>query len=379
MADLKLSQKELETLNQVDLTEVAEDSFFEETSNVEKPKKTRQTRPRSFTPYAQKFESLTNEANSICDNQEVFDGLRLEYNRPVSDQLTLTHVCQGSVDFQGQGTDPGEYLLIAQSIVGLDNLFSRNQTRVQESDTRSAARGPTLPDNRFIGVARFGSRGDFMSRLQVSTPSWLARVMCTGRGKQHNWQTGLEYTGTNSHLSLQLSTNQGIVGSYVGEVYPNRQQKTNGLQIHLGGQINYVHSQAASALALVARFEKGTAKNKQVLTLMGSDSPSPLSNLPGVGQLCYARKLDLGITWATRLLLMRNQNSDLYGFMAHASIGYEYKLNSSGSVKGYIDSTGRVSLVSEQVINPILSLTLCLDADYAQKEYKGGVAVAFHL
>ncbi|MDP2436783.1 MAG: hypothetical protein Q8P67_13620 [archaeon] len=383
-ADLKLSEKELESLkNAVDLAEVDDSAFFAaEEADPAHPMKAKPSRPsnRSGPLYSQKFETLTHEASSVADNPEIFDGLRFEYNRHVSDRLSLSHICQGTVDTQGQGQDPGEYMLAAQCVLPLTPLLKR--LRVVDGETPTRAGQPALPENRFVGVFRTGTRGDYMSRLMVQTRHWTSRLMLTGRSgprNSTNWQSGLEYTGPSSHLSLQLSTNQGITASYVGQVHPSGAGRSGQTQIHLGTQLNYVHSQAASALALVGRIEKGTPKNKQVLTVMGSDSPSPLSNLPGVAQICYARKLDTGITWASRLLLMRNQNSDLYGFMAHASIGYEYRFATSGSLKGTLDSSGRVSVLTEQILSPIMSLSLCFDADYGAKEYKAGLGLAFHL
>lgn len=378
MSDLKLSAKELESLNQFDLESSDENQFFEEPTAEVKQPTTPRTRARPGSIYAHKFDTLTQEANSVCDVQEAWDGLRFEYNRHVSDRLTLVHICQGGIDLTGQGQDPGEYVLVAQSLVNLDDItpFGKSRVSIAGEDAPARASPNAIPKNKFLGVARYGSRGDWMSRLQVSSPSTVARLMCSGRGRQSNFQAALEYSGRQSYMSLQLSTNQGIVASYVGEIYNSTRH--NQLQIHCGGQLNYVHSQAASALALVARIDKGPAKSRHSVTVMASDSPSPLSNLPGIAQLCYARKLDNNITWASRLLLMRNQNSDLYGFMAHASVGFDYKFN-SGSVKGSIDSSGRLVVINESIISPLMSFSCCIDADYGNKEYKGGVALQFHL
>lgn len=315
---------------------------------------------------------LTTEANQVCENPEVFEGLRLEYNRHLSDQLSLTHICQGHTDAQQQqeGVQPGEYILIAQSVMDLDRV-----KRLKFTSALADSPGSRTPaKNRLVSVARYGSRGDFLTRFMVNHGAWSGRLMCSGRDKQPNWQLGVDYSGEDFSVGWQLSTNQGASLSYVQQLYSSKLLRS---ALHLGVQLNYVHAQAASALAFSTRYIKGP----NVFTAMVSDSPSPLSmtGLPGVGQFCYARRTSPHSTWATRLMCLRDKQAHLYGFAFLSTIGYEYRFPASGAVKGYLDSSGRCSVTAEHNLTPFMGVSICVDADFANADYKAGVALQVHL
>jgi hypothetical protein len=59
------------------------------------------------------------------------------------------------------------------------------------------------------------------------------------------------------------------------------------------------------------------------------------------------------------------------GSVASASVGYQIDLRQS-SLKGFLDSTGKVSSTVEEKLNPAISLLVSAELDHAKEDYKFG-------
>jgi len=57
--------------------------------------------------------------------------------------------------------------------------------------------------------------------------------------------------------------------------------------------------------------------------------------------------------------------------VAQASVGYQIDLQQS-SLKGFMDSTGKVSTTVEERLNPAISLLVSAELNHAQEDYKFG-------
>jgi Eukaryotic porin len=315
---------------------------------------------------AARFDSLTSEAN-ICEPTEAFEGVRFEYNRMVSPLFQVSHVLTGSGASVGGNPfggaaepDSGEYTLMAHYVHSLDP---------KPADGGAAwsamSRRPSAPRDKMIMLFRGGTGGDVMTRVIGQVGPWSAKLLCQSARNRLGWQSELEYKGDDSHAGISFSSSQGISASYTQGVSRS---------LVLGAKLNYAHAQAESSLQLAARYENG----KNVFSALGGNSASPISGAPGYGQLCYARKVTRGITWATRLLLARKQIAD-YEHAAIWSTGYDYRLPHVGTCKGYLDSTGHAVLSLEHQITPMMAVSLCLDVDYAHQDHRAGVGLALQL
>lgn len=390
MSSIPLSATELAGLDQLDDELPASDSsvFYKQSSDdasspsAAAPAASR----RRMLPMAHKFETLTNEANNVCSNQEAFDGVRLEFHRHLGSVLTLTHALSGSMDRPGTNMEgqSADYSLIGQfnaplSYVGkVFRSMWRDGVRKADGCIALEEAPGARSQNRAQVLYRWSTRGDWLSRMLLNYRGHAVKLTGRGRGKQSHLAGVYELTGADFHTSLSLCSQTGLLASYTQRVighYPDG-QKEPPRELYLGCELNYSPSQAASSLSFAGRLRS----RDDIFTLFASDCPSPLSRagLAGLAHFTYARRAARAGTWATRLLLLRDANTDAYGFSAIAAVGFDYHLP-QGGMKAYIDSSGRATATAEISLNPLMSLACCVDASFPQNDYKAGLALQLHL
>lgn len=383
MSGIQLSPTELKGLEQLGDEEPVSDDYVFSTSapatkdDGSKKEEKKKAPPAKYEPPMQmKFELLTSEANNICQNQEAFEGVRLEFHRHLGSTLTLTHILSGQADKPGTNMEgqAADYALVGQFNAPLsyvvDAVKARGSRLVENTD-RPARRAK----DRVQSIVRFGTRGDWLSKVIVSKGRHTGRVTGSGRGAKASLQVGYEYTDAKTNVGLSLGSGHGLTASYTQRAYYNS-SKDNNTELYMGGELSYLPSQAASALSLATRL----VHRHSIFTAFVSDNPSPASRagLPGIGHFTYARRVERCGTWAARLLLLRDGNTDAFGFRAITAFGFDYHL-SQGAVKAYLDSSGRASALAEITLNPLMSLSCSVDGNFPANDYHAGLALQVHL
>ena len=109
--------------------------------------------------------------------------------------------------------------------------------------------------------------------------------------------------------------------------------------------------------------------------LTGQVSTQPMSSMGG--QVTFLRKVDSRpgsqICYGTQLKVVPDIKSP-QTFKTEWSVGWDYKLQMS-SVKGNIDSNGRIHALIEQRINPFMTMIVSGMADFWNSKYLFGVGL----
>jgi hypothetical protein len=90
----------------------------------------------------------------------------------------------------------------------------------------------------------------------------------------------------------------------------------------------------------------------------------------------YSRQLSDKFGLSTELMLLANPNTASWETLA--SVGYEYRLL-TGSVKGHLDTSGRVSGFLEEHLSQNMKINFCAELDHSKREYHFGIGATMNI
>jgi len=184
--------------------------------------------------------------------------------------------------------------------------------------------------------------------MYMHTPRLTSKIIADV-GSEANSSRGnyeLEYRGLDFCSQLKVMSDVSFTASYMQSITPN---------LSAGGEFAYIAQHSVSTTTLAMKYSNESENASVNFT-------------PGLGLLMmgYVRKLNVASALAADFMF------NIFSRESIASFGYRYSLKKA-MVTGTVDSTGKLSTLYEEKINPGLSLLLCGEADYAKKDYKFGI------
>eukprot|EP01102_Stenamoeba_stenopodia_P017795 TRINITY_DN642_c0_g2_i1.p1 TRINITY_DN642_c0_g2~~TRINITY_DN642_c0_g2_i1.p1 ORF type:complete len:320 (+),score=67.55 TRINITY_DN642_c0_g2_i1:163-1122(+) len=293
----------------------------------DQPTRSRWWVPRRL-PNPGKFEDLAREAKSTLSVNEHFDGLRFEYARVATPNLSVIHL----ISMAGKA-EPPNYSLCANYVREDGKVLMIG--RVDTEGQKMARLFRTIGDNLTVRL----SLQDSSAEPDSAAASFEA-----------------DYKGSDYMAQLKAMTG-GVFGvSYAQSVTP---------RVAVGSECVYYHGQG-SFLSLGGRFN--TADKNTILT--GS-----LSSMGQASFTCTQKATDYLSASSELQLALANRLHSVFAF------GFDYRVSNNttgvgGSLKARCDSQGKLSALYEERWGTI-GTTVSVDCDHSKKEYKFGVGLQF--
>jgi len=289
------------------------------------------TRKPSLIKNPGKFSELEQDSQSVLTTMDMFNGGRLEYNRQSSNFVIGHSLSMGST------LEPSNYNFMMQYF-----------------------------DKKFVALGRINTEGEFQGVINNPVNSWLTLRMNHQRGPAEQpdsvsiFEADVAGDDTTTCFKLQLHNQMpALIMSYYQAITP-------ALSLGCEGQMNLM--MMMSALSGGFRY----TRNNCVLT--GHLSKQPMG--PYGGHINFLRKVDSRpgsqIRYGTQFKVSPDPKTHAY--KTDWSVAWDYKLQLS-SVKGNIDSNGRVHALLEQRMTPFMSLMLSGVADFWNNKYLFGVGL----
>jgi len=312
------------------------------------------------TPIAQigKFEERQREAQG-CLFQDLFEGGRAEIQKPHSQFFATTHTL-----FLAPGGPQGPSSYDFGATYASHKMFMRGGV----SHTG---------DMNATGRFEYSNRLSSLVRAQVGAGQQLLMLEPEYKG------SSFVAAGT---LRRQAQMAQGMQGMQSMKIWQYSMSWNQGFGFckaltagaSLGGCIGLPGGQTQSQLEAGFRYHHQVPKVQQAETggndfviCGGVTSDIALS-------ASYAHKVsesDKSKIWLATDLRLKPMDIEGYAGgqtqVAQASVGYQIDLQQS-SLKGFMDSTGKVSTTVEERLNPAISLLVSAELNHAQEDYKFG-------
>ena len=215
-------------------------------------------------------------------------------------------------------------------------------------------------------LGRIGTEGDFHGVVNNPINSWVGLRLTHQRGPREHPDsiTSIEtdFTGDDHTTCAKLqfhNQSPALTLSYNQAVTPS-------LALGCEGQLNV--GAGLSAISTAFNLTRGS----NVIT--GQLMKQPLG--PFSGHINFLRKVDTRpgstISYATQLKVSPDPKTHAY--KTEWCVGWDYKLQLS-SVKGNIDSNGRIAAMLEQRVTPFMTLVLAGNADLWNNKYTFGLGL----
>lgn len=308
-------------------------------------------------PIAQigRFEEREREARG-CLFQDLFEGGRAEIQKPHTQNFVTTHTL-----FLAPGGPEGPSSYEFGTTYATQKLFLRGG--VSHS-------GDVQGTGRFEFTSRLAAmlRGQVGSGVQVMMiePEYKGRSFIASGFLRRQAQS-MPGMGSMKFWQYMMGYNQGFSWA---------PKWTVGASVQ--GCIGLPNGQTQSGLEAGFRYQHTVPKMEQAET-RGNDfvvCGSLSSDL--TLSASYAHKVaetDKSKIWLGTDLRLKPLEIDAFnagqGTVGAASIGYQIDLRQS-SLKGFLDSTGKVSTTVEERLNPAVSLLVSAELDHAKEDYKFG-------
>eukprot|EP00009_Paramoeba_aestuarina_P004169 CAMPEP_0201507212 /NCGR_PEP_ID=MMETSP0161_2-20130828/944_1 /ASSEMBLY_ACC=CAM_ASM_000251 /TAXON_ID=180227 /ORGANISM="Neoparamoeba aestuarina, Strain SoJaBio B1-5/56/2" /LENGTH=403 /DNA_ID=CAMNT_0047901515 /DNA_START=60 /DNA_END=1267 /DNA_ORIENTATION=- len=324
------------------VTSVPEDLFSDASLDIETPgspddwKKSQlpTVAAKSLLQNPGKYSDSDRVATSVIQKLESFTGFKMEYNKQ-STNLTVGHSIS-----MGSRAEPANYSFMMQYF-----------------------------DQKNVVLGRLGTEGDFHGVGKRFINNWATVSLVHQRGpKDHpdsilNAELDIKGDDATTSFKLQLHNAAPTVSvSYNQAITPALSLGCEGILMVPG----------ISSVSAGFKYSQG----KHVFS--GQVVKQPLS--PASGHLTYLKKVDsrMGsqINYATQLKISPNPKTGQYGTSWTA--GWDYKMQLS-SVKGIVDSDGKLYSSIEQRINQFMSLVFSGVADLYNNEYGFGFGLQLQM
>jgi mitochondrial import receptor subunit TOM40 len=215
-------------------------------------------------------------------------------------------------------------------------------------------------------LGRIGTEGDFHGVINNPLNSWIGLRLSHQRGPREHPDSvtsfEADFTGDDNSTCAKLqfhNQSPALTLSYNQSITPSLSLGCEG-QLNIGGGL--------SALSTAFSF---TRENNVISGQLMKQPMGPLS-----GHVNFLRKVDTrpgsNISYATQLKFSPDPKTHAY--KTEWCVGWDYKLQLS-SVKGHIDSNGKVAALLEQRMTPFMSLILSGMADLWNHKYTFGLGL----
>lgn len=272
-------------------------------------------------------DDFTREANSIARmDMEAFEGLRAEYSRCLSPNFQIGHFIH-LADPRAEAS----YNFVA--CYATEKIFLNARWFTNALVLGRLKYTPFKPLSLSINLRHGGpnKRAPFLS------------------------DASLEFLGPDFIASLQYDPKQDAVqATYCQSISPR-------LSLGLGTGYSMTYDQGVYTVA--GRYE--VPEDSIYAGILSSQ---------GILQLCYTKK----VAKNTSLSAIWNWEGTQEGMLGTTSIGYEYKMRFN-SVRGSIDTRGRVISILEDRSSNVQAITFCGMFDYFNESYSFGVDFAWNL
>eukprot|EP01090_Pellita_catalonica_P008711 TRINITY_DN19792_c0_g1_i1.p1 TRINITY_DN19792_c0_g1~~TRINITY_DN19792_c0_g1_i1.p1 ORF type:complete len:280 (-),score=20.81 TRINITY_DN19792_c0_g1_i1:50-889(-) len=268
-----------------------------------------------------KFDSLDKEFTEIFEPRDAFEGVSIEWRRPVSMGKRGRDVLEIGHTFAFAGP-PASYSLHAQ-------------------------------------LLRNGHR--FMGRVSTTT----GKVLGT-----YNKHLG---SGFFIKLIAQIGAKRSVLG---GEIIRKGLDYTTSIEYVSQGVLEMNYHQALSR-SLSMGFKASSGKMIGSILMSGFRYSRPgwafvgMHSTDGVASLGYLQGVGQRASWVTQLNF---STANAQGYLeSDVGIGWSYNFSADSIVKASISTNGRLNcLITDQIL-PNLAISLCGNFDYSQDAYKVGV------
>jgi len=277
--------------------------------------------PMPKLPNPGKYEEIAKESKSIIGTSDVFDGFRFDYNKGVSEVLSVNHS------------------------IGLGSVM----------EAPSYNFGATYINKGSFLWGRIDTEGQLYARWhQALNEDILLRVGGQVTAEPHNSgvQVEVDWKGDDWYVQGKWA-NPGTYGlSYMQSITPS---------LSLGCDGFYNYKQGMTMLTYGLRY----ATEQQISTAVLADGHLSFS---------YTHKVNEKVGLSTDVTFQISQQ----GLESLFSMGYEYKLRIS-SFRAHIDSGGRIAGFLEEGLNQFTRFVLCGELDHAKKQYRFGLGIQMQL
>tara|TARA_R110002050_G_scaffold170977_1_gene302944 strand:+ start:597 stop:1295 length:699 start_codon:yes stop_codon:yes gene_type:complete len=174
--------------------------------------------------------------------------------------------------------------------------------------------------------------------------------------------------GSDNHTTLKMQYHNQSPILQVGYV----QTVTPRLFVGVEGQLNIAEMVSVLSTGFSYKFGKNTLSSQLMRNPLGMGYS---------GHLNFARKVDdqptSQITYATQLKVQGDpQNPKVYNTAFHVAWDYKFTLS---SLRGHIDSNGKIYGMLEERISPFMGIVLGATADFWNNKYRIGFGLSISM
>jgi len=258
-----------------------------------------------------KYEDLNSEAKSILSSQENWDGFKFEYNATLQEvnPFYVTHSIS-----MGSAMEPASYNFGA-SVICEGTMFA----------------------------GRIDTDGHVMGRMHTEFDNLIIRSngQVSSEPHQSTVQAELDYKGSDWYGNFKWGAPGNYGLSFIKSITP---------QLSCGLETFYAYKQAVSIMSAGFRYDT----HQYILATQF---------LPGQVSTSYAHKISDSIVLATELQIAIAPET----IISQCSVGFDATYRSV-HMRAHLDSSWKVSVIVEEMLNQITKFTVCADLDHKKKK-----------
>jgi mitochondrial import receptor subunit TOM40 len=286
---------------------------------------------KSNLTYPGKYEDKDREAKEITGNNELFEGMRFDCQRMVSNNFSVTHILS-----MGGSEGNGAY------------TFNTN-----------------YGTNKVSAIGRYDGEGRVIGRLQYSPYPYFtatAQSQVSLEPAQSNLTVEADYKGEDSHTQVKLENKGVLVLTYMQSLSK---------RFAAGAELVHVPTQG-TFLSLSGRYTTPVAVEDEkpssifVGTFLSSVNTASFSYTRHIG-----KKTDL----STEYSIASTPDGK---FQDGWAAGAQWTFRSS-RIKARVDHMHHVGVMVEENIAPFMRLSFAADLDHKEEKYKFGLGFSLIL
>jgi len=272
-----------------------------------------------------KYEDLYKEAKNILSSQENWDGFRFEFNTTFQDDPQRNFGVSHAISM-GSAMEPASYHF------GANVLF-----------------------NKTLLVGRVDTDGHVFGRMHKDiTPNFIlkASAQASPEAGQSAVQFEADLKGSDWFGNAKWGPPSTYGISFIKTITP---------RLSCGLETIYADTQAASMLSAGFRYETPN------YIFASQFLPRQLS-------ASYVQKITNTIQLATELQLAVAPDT----IATQVATGLE-AFYRSAHIRAHVDSNWKVSVVVEEMLNPLTKFSVCAELDHKKKSYRFGFGVSYNI